>query len=253
VEALPSGTVTFLFTDVEGSTELLRRLGDGYATVLSEQRRILRDTLGPNGGREIDTQGDAFFFSFTRARDAVTGAVVAQRALRGHTWPEDVALKVRMGLHTGEPAVGDEGYVGLDVVRAARICSAGHGGQILLSETTRALLGSDLPDRVTLRDLGRQKLKDLDEEQVYELSLDEAEDRFPSLKTEQRRPPSGADILGEDFGQRIEALVARSIEGSLPQGLPPPTRPKPSLSLRFLVLAVLLGVAALVVLLIKLV
>jgi class 3 adenylate cyclase len=261
VEALPSGTVTFLFTDVEGSTELLRRLGDGYAAVLSDQRRILRDTLGQSGAREIDTQGDAFFFSFTRARDAVAGAVEAQRALRGHTWPEDVVLKVRMGLHTGEPAVGDEGYVGLDVVRAARICSAGHGGQILLSETTKALLGGDLPDGVTLRDLGRQKLKDLEEEQVYELSLDEA-DRFPALKTEQPKPPSGAEILGEDFGQRIEDFVARSIEGSLPKGLPapparrkpsPPARPKPSLPLRFLVLAVLLGVAALVVLMIKLV
>jgi class 3 adenylate cyclase len=255
VDALPSGTVTFLFTDVEGSTELLRRLGDGYATVLSDQRRILRDTLGQTGGREIDTQGDAFFFSFARARDAVAGSVEAQRALRGHTWPEDVALKVRMGLHTGEPAVGEEGYVGLDVVRAARICSAGHGGQILLSETTRALLGRDLPDGVTLRDLGRQKLKDLEEEHVYELSLDEAGDRFPALKTEQRKPPSGAEILGEDFEQRIEDFVARSLEGALPKGLPslPARRPKPSLGLRFLVLAVLLGVAALVVLLIKLV
>jgi class 3 adenylate cyclase len=254
VDALPSGTVTFLFTDVEGSTELLRRLGDGYATVLSDQRRILRDTLGQTGGREIDTQGDAFFFSFTRARDAVAGSVEAQRALRGHTWPEDVALKVRMGLHTGEPAVGEEGYVGLDVVRAARICSAGHGGQILLSETTRALLGRDLPDGVTLRDLGRQKLKDLEEEHVYELSLDEAGDRFPALKTEQRKPPSGAEILGEEFEQRIEDFVARSLEGALPKGLPSlPARPKPSLGLRFLVLAVLLGVAALVVLLVKLV
>ena len=252
MDALPGGTVTFLFTDVEGSTELLRRLGDEYATVLSEQRRILRDGLGKRGGREIDTQGDAFFFSFTRARDAVTGAVDAQRALRGHAWPEGVTLKVRMGLHTGEPAVGEEGYVGLDVVRAARICSAGHGGQILLSETTRALVGSELPDGATLRDLGRQKLKDLEEEHLYELSLDEAGDRFPALKTEQRQPPSGAEILGEGFEQRIEDFVARSLEGSLPKGLPVPPRRKPSLVLRFLVLAVLLGFAALVVVLIKL-
>jgi class 3 adenylate cyclase len=252
VDPLPSGTVTFLFTDVEGSTELLRRLGDGYAAVLGMERRILRDTFGKSGGREIDTQGDAFFFSFTRARDAVAGAVDAQRALRGHAWPESVTLKVRMGLHTGEPSVGDEGYVGLDVVRAARICSAGHGGQILLSETTRALLGNELPNGSTLRDLGRQKLKDLDEEHVYELSLDGAGDRFPALKTERRKPPSGAEILGEDFEQRIEDFVARSIEGSLPKGLPAlPPRRKPSLVLRFLVLAVLLGIVALVVLLIK--
>lgn len=253
MEALPSGTVTFVFTDVEGSTELLRRLGDGYATVLSMERSILRDTLGKGGGREIDAQGDAFFFSFTRARDAAAAAVAAQRALRSHAWPEGVTLKVRMGLHTGEPALGAEGYVGLDVVRAARICSAGHGGQILLSETTRALLGSELPDGATLRDLGRQKLKDLEEEHVYELSLDEAGDRFPALKTERRQPPSGAEILGEGFEQRIEDFVARSIEGSLPKGLPAlPPRGKPSLALRFLVLAVLLGVAALAVLLIKL-
>jgi hypothetical protein len=149
--------------------------------------------------------------------------------------------------------VGDEGYVGLDVVRAARICSAGHGGQILLSETTRALLGSELPDGSTLRDVGRQKLKDLEEEHVYELSLDDAGDRFPALKTERRRPPSGAEILGEDFEQRIEDFVARSIEGSLPKGLPSlPPRRKPSLVLRFLVLVLFLGIAALVVLLIKL-
>jgi len=245
VDALPSGTITFLFTDVEGSTELLRRLGDGYAAVLSEQRRILRQTLGQTGGREIDAQGDAFFFSFTRARDAVAGAVDAQRTLAGHSWPEGVVLKVRMGLHTGEPAVGDEGYVGLDIVRAARICSAGHGGQILLSETTRALLGSQLPAGATLRDLGRQKLKDLEEERIYELELDGAGERFPALKTERRTLPSGAEILGEDFGQRIEQFVSRQLEGSLPRDIPSrPPRHKPSLALRF---AVLIGVLAAVI------
>jgi class 3 adenylate cyclase len=255
VDALPSGTVTFLFTDVEGSTGLLRQLGEGYAAVLSEHRRILRDTLGASGGREIDTQGDAFFFSFTRARDAVAGAVDAQRALRRHTWPKGVPVKVRMGLHTGEPAVGEEGYVGLDVVRAARICSAGHGGQILLSETTRALLGSELPEAVSLRDLGAQQLKDLEEERVYELALDENESRFPALKTQRRRLPSGADILGEGFEQRIEDFVARSLEGALPMAPPPPSPPprrRPSLVLRFLVLAVMLGLLALAVLLIRL-
>src|SRR5262249_12596626 len=141
VSSLPSGTVTFLFTDIEGSTALLRELGDRYADVLGRERSILRETLTDAGGQEIDTQGDAFFFSFTRARDAVVGAVAAQRALAENDWLDGVDVKVRMGLHTGEPSVGDEGYVGLDVVRAARICSAGHGGQILLSETTRALLG----------------------------------------------------------------------------------------------------------------
>jgi class 3 adenylate cyclase len=232
VSALPSGTVTFLFTDIEGSTELLRTLGDDYGNLLGEERRILRETLGAAGGSEIDTQGDAFFFSFARARDAVAGAVGAQRALEEHEWPDDVQVKVRMGLHTGEPAVGAEGYVGLDVVRAARICSAGHGGQILISETTRALLGSDLPDGVTLRDLGGQELKDIGEERIFHLALDGQEDAFAPLKTERRRKPSKADILGEDFEQRIEDFVKQSISGVLPRGATPlePPPPPPSKS-----------------------
>jgi len=219
VSSLPSGTVTFLFTDIEGSTALLRELGDGYAEVLARERKILRETLGSAGGQEIDTQGDAFFFSFTRARDAVAGAVAAQRALAEHDWPGGVAVKVRIGLHTGEPSVGDEGYVGLDVVRAARICSAGHGGQILLSETTRALLGGDVPERATLRDLGTQSLKDIGDERIYQLVLDGEED-FAPLKTERRLGPSKADILGEDFDQRIEAFVRRSITSSFESGVP---------------------------------
>jgi class 3 adenylate cyclase len=227
VSGLPSGTVTFLFTDIEGSTELLRNLGDDYAKVLGEERRILRETLGAAGGREIDTQGDAFFFSFTRARDAVAGAVSAQRALAEHDWPHGAQVKVRMGLHTGEPAVGEEGYVGLDVVRAARICSAGHGGQILVSETTRALLGAALPDGVTLRDLGGQELKDVGEERIFQLALDGQEDSFAPLKTERRTKPSKADILGEDFERRIEDFVKQSISGVLPGGQPPSPPPKP--------------------------
>jgi class 3 adenylate cyclase len=220
VSALPSGTVTFLFTDIEGSTALLRELGERYAEVLGSERSILREALGSAGGQEIDTQGDAFFFSFTRARDAVAGAVAAQRSLAVHEWPDGVQVKVRMGLHTGEPSVGDEGYVGLDVVRAARICSAGHGGQILLSETTRALLGGDVPDGATLRDLGTQSLKDVGDERIYQLVLDGDED-FAPLKTERRLGPSKADILGEDFEQRIEAFVRRSIGGSFAAGTPP--------------------------------
>jgi hypothetical protein len=128
-------------------------------------------------------------------------------------------VKVRIGLHTGEPSVGDEGYVGLDVVRAARICSAGHGGQILLSETTRALLGGDVPEGATLRDLGTQSLKDIGDERIYQLVLDGEED-FAPLKTERRLGPSKADILGEDFDQRIEAFVRRSITSSFESGVP---------------------------------
>jgi class 3 adenylate cyclase len=219
VSSLPSGTVTFLFSDIEGSTALLRRLGDAYAEVLATERRILRETMASSGGTEIDTQGDAFFFSFMRARDAVAGAVAAQRALAEHEWPEGVELKVRMGLHTGEPALGDEGYVGLDVVRAARICSAGHGGQILLSETTRALLGGDVPHGASLHDLGTQTLKDVGEERVYQLVVDGNEE-FAPLKTERGRGPSKADILGEDFDQSVEDFVRRSITDSFAAGRP---------------------------------
>jgi class 3 adenylate cyclase len=226
VSALPSGTVTFLFTDIEGSTELLRTLGDGYAGLLRQERGILRETLTRAEGREIDTQGDAFFFSFPRARDAIAGAVTAQRALGEHEWPEGVEVKVRMGLHTGEPTVGDEGYVGLDVVRAARICSAGHGGQILMSETTRALLGDALPDRTTLRDLGRRSLKDVGEERIFQLTLDGRDD-FAPLKTEGGWSRSAANVLGDDFEQRIEELVKSSIAGRLPGASPPEPPSKP--------------------------
>jgi class 3 adenylate cyclase len=226
VSALPSGTVTFLFTDIEGSTDLLRTLGDGYAELLRQERGILRETLTRAEGREIDTQGDAFFFSFPRARDAIAGAVTAQRALGEHEWPEGVEVKVRMGLHTGEPTVGDEGYVGLDVVRAARICSAGHGGQILMSETTRALLGDALPDRTTLRDLGRRSLKDVGEERIFQLTLDGRDD-FAPLKTERGWSRSAANVLGDDFEQRIEDLVKSSIAGRLPGASPPEPPSKP--------------------------
>jgi len=222
---LPSGTVTFVFTDIEGSTQLMRELGDGYADVLADHRRLLRECLGGAGGREVDTQGDAFFFSFTRAREAVAGAVAAQRALAEHPWRDGADVRVRMGLHTGEPTVGAEGYHGLDVVRAARICSAGHGGQILISETTRALIGNELPDGVHVVDLGWQQLKDVQEERIFQLSLDSERDRFPELKT---KPPVGrkshADILGEDFDQRIERLVRDRLERSF-EGKPDPLLP----------------------------
>src|SRR4051795_2657860 len=170
---LPGGTVTFVFTDIEGSTRLLQELGDeGYERVSGDHRRIVRETFGAREGREIDTQGDAFFFSFPRARDAVTAAVAAQRALHEHAWPGGREVRVRMGLHTGEPHVGDEGYLGIDVVRAARIASAGAGGQILISETTRALLGNVLPDGVAVLDLGEQHLKDIQHEHIYEVAVD---------------------------------------------------------------------------------
>jgi class 3 adenylate cyclase len=204
---LPGGTVTFVFTDVEGSTKLLQELGDDYAQVARDHRRIVRERFGEAGGTEIDTQGDAFFFSFPRARDAVRGAVDAQRALRDHTWPRAAQVRVRMGLHTGEPTVGDEGYLGMDVVRAARISSAGHGGQILLSETTRALVGNDLPDGASMHDLGATSLKDVQHEHIYELSVD-GQSSFPPLKTD--APKSGGDVLAERIQRHVEEQIAAS-------------------------------------------
>src|SRR3954469_16036696 len=207
MSTLPGGTVTFVFTDIEGSTQLLQELGDeAYGRVSGEHRRLVRETFGAHAGTEIDTQGDAFFFSFPRARDAVSAAVDAQRALRDHEWPQGKEVRVRMGVHTGEPHVGDEGYLGLDVVRAARISAAGHGGQILISETTRALLGNNLPEGTSVHDLGEAKLKDIQHEHVYQVSVDGGPTEFPPLKAD--RPKSAGEALAE----RIEAHVARELE-----------------------------------------
>ena len=178
---LPSGTVTFVFSDIEGSTALLKQLGEGYDAVLSNHRRLMRETFTERGGVEIDTQGDAFFFAFPRARDAVEAAVDVQRAHAAHDWPEGCAVHVRMGLHTGEPAVGSEGYLGLDVVRAARLCTAGKGGHVLLSDTTRALVGATLPEGVSIFPLGERRLKDIDEpERVFELEIEGAAPPVPA-------------------------------------------------------------------------
>ncbi len=181
---LPSGTVTLLFTDIERSTRLLQRLGDEYAVVLADQRFILRSAFTKYRGVEIDTQGDAFFVAFRRGFDAIQAVVEAQRALAEHKWPQGEALRVRMGLHTGEPLVGSTGYVGLDVHRTARICSAGHGGQVLLSEATCALVEQSLPKGLSLRDLGLHRLKDLQRpEHLFQLLIPGLETDFPPLKS----------------------------------------------------------------------
>ena len=169
---LPMGVVTLLFTDVEGSTRLLQELGDGYGDALLEHRRRLRAAFAAHDGVEVDTQGDAFFVAFSRASDAVAAAEDAQRALA------DGSIRVRMGLHTGEPRLSEEGYVGLDVHRGARIAAVGHGGQVLLSSTTRALVDADV------RDLGPHRLKDLSSpEQIFQLEVDGLPSDFPLLKT----------------------------------------------------------------------
>jgi predicted ATPase len=184
---LPSGTVTFLFTDIEGSTRLLLELGEGYAEALAEHRRVLREAFARHRGVEVDTQGDAFFVTFARASDAVAAAQDAQAALRGGL------LRVRMGLHTGEPFLGEEGYVGVDVHRGARIAAAGHGGQVLLSQATRELLDSSFE----LFDLGFHRLKDLSEPQLlYQLGTE----GFPPLKTlyQTNLPVPATPFLGRE-------------------------------------------------------
>src|SRR5947208_4096365 len=166
---LPTGTVTFLFTDIEGSTRLLQELGDAYADALAEHRRVLREAFDRHGGVEVDTQGDAFFVAFGRATDALAAAGEGQEALS--TGP----IRVRIGIHTGEPLATDEGDVGIDVHRAARIAAVGHGRQILVSRSTRELAGVE-----GLRDLGDHRLKDLTApERIYQLG----EGAFPPLKS----------------------------------------------------------------------
>jgi len=172
VSGLPTGVVTLLFTDVEGSTRLLHELGDGYGEALHEHRRRLRAAFAEHEGVEVDTQGDAFFVAFARASSAVAAAADCQLALAGGP------IRVRMGLHTGEPRLTEEGYVGLDVHKGARIAAVGHGGQVLLSQTTRALVDADV------RDLGVHRLKDLSApERIYQLEIDGLPGEFPLLKT----------------------------------------------------------------------
>jgi YVTN family beta-propeller protein len=182
---LPTGTVTFLFTDIEGSTRLLNLLGgERYHGVLAEHQRLLREAVMEVGGREIDTQGDAFFFAFAGAKDAVAAAIGGQRALAAFPWPDGLQVRVRMGLDTGEPTVGRGRYVGLGVHRTARIMAAGHGGQILLSATTHNLVHDELPDGVLLRDLGEQRLKDLERPvRLYQVVAPDLPNRFPRLVT----------------------------------------------------------------------
>ncbi|HMJ00495.1 MAG TPA: adenylate/guanylate cyclase domain-containing protein [Gaiellaceae bacterium] len=197
---LPAGTVTLLFTDVEGSTALLHSLGDEYADALAEHRRILRAAFTKRGGVEVDTQGDAFFYAFTRAGDAVEAASVGQDSLA------EGPLRVRIGVHTGEPLVTAEGYVGIDVHRAARIAAAAHGGQVVISQTTR-----DLIDDSGLRDLGVHRLKDLTApERLYQLGDDE----FPPLRTldATNLPVTASPLLGRE--QELAELVALLSDGT---------------------------------------
>ncbi len=183
--AAPEGTVTLLFTDIEGSTRLLERTGDGYAELLAAHRRLLRAAFASHGGYEVDTAGDAFLVAFASAKEAVAASSDAQQALAGHDWPGGERVWVRMGLHTGEPRLLDGTYVGLDVHHAARVMAAGHGGQVLLSQSTFDLVGETAP----VRDLGRHRLKDLSlPQRLYQLQVEGARTEFPALKTLENRP-----------------------------------------------------------------
>ena len=181
---LPSGTVTFLFTDIEGSTRLLQQLGEKFATLMEEQEQLLREVFETNHGSVMGTQGDSFFVAFSSAVDAINAVVQCQRALAAQAWPEAVNVRVRMGLHTGEPQISSSKYIGIDVHRAARIAAAAHGGQVLLSQTTRDLIENELPEDISLRDMGEHRLKDLRQpKHLYQLVITGLPSEFPPLKS----------------------------------------------------------------------
>ncbi|HEY5578544.1 MAG TPA: adenylate/guanylate cyclase domain-containing protein, partial [Acidimicrobiia bacterium] len=181
---LPTGTVTFLFTDIEGSTRLLQSLGDEYKDCLEAHASLIREAVGSNGGVEVSTEGDAFFVVFSSAVDAIRAAVTAQRALFDHRWPQGYEVRVRMGLHTGNGILGGDNYLGLDVHKAARIAAAGHGGQTLLSAVTASLAAQPALTDVALRDLGEHRLKDLNEaEHLYQVIAAGLPSEFPPIRT----------------------------------------------------------------------
>jgi YVTN family beta-propeller protein len=183
---LPSGAVTFLFSDIEGSTRLVKQLRERWGDVRAEHERLLRAAFAHHNGYEVDTQGDSFFVAFASARDAVLAAVEGQRAILTHRWPDGVQVKVRMGVHTGQAVVADGRYTGLAVHRGARIGAAGHGGQVLVSQATQTLLEDEEEDlHVVLRDLGEQRLKDLDRPvRLYQVAADGLPTDFPPLRHE---------------------------------------------------------------------
>ncbi|MBI4260811.1 MAG: tetratricopeptide repeat protein [Actinobacteria bacterium] len=186
---LPTGTVTFLFTDVEGSTRLLQSLGDGYGALLERHNELMRGAVESGGGVVFGSEGDAMFAVFRTAPAAVAASVAAQRAMAAEAWPSGAVVRVRMGLHTGEGALAGDGYVGIDLHRVARVAAAGHGGQVLVSATTRALVDKALPDGVWLRDLGPHRLKDLpDPENLFQLVIPALPADFPPLRTLDARP-----------------------------------------------------------------
>jgi class 3 adenylate cyclase len=201
--SLPTGTVTFLFTDIEGSTDLARRLGERFGAARSEHRRLLRQAFERHGGHEIDTAGDGFFVVFQRAGDAVAAAAAAQLALDAWASEAEARVRVRMGLHTAEPFLDGEGYVGVGVHRASRICAVGHGGQILLSNATAGVVEDLDLEGVELQDLGEHRLKDLDRPQrLFQLNVVGLTAEFP--------PPTSLD---SGRGSAIMTLLVCDLSG----------------------------------------
>src|SRR5215467_2620079 len=178
---LPSGVVTFLFSDIEGSTRLVKTLRERYPQILAEHRRLVRAAIASHDGHEVDTQGDAFFVAFAGAKQAVLCALEIQRALAGHDWPTGAPVRVRIGIHTGNAVPAEGGYTGLAVHRAARICAAARGGQVLVSQATQTLLEDEEEELgFTLVDLGERKLKDLDRPvRLFELAAPGLDSRVP--------------------------------------------------------------------------
>jgi predicted ATPase/class 3 adenylate cyclase len=212
----PGGTVTLLFSDMEGSTKLLQRLGAArYGELLTRHRELMRDAFTGEGGYEVDCEGDSFFAAFASAARAVAAAAQAQRALDAEPWPHDVWPRVRIGIHTGEPVAAPPKYVGLDVHRASRVMQAGHGGQVLLSQATRELVEDELPDGVALRDLGEHRLKDLTRPQrLSQLVVDGLPADFPAIRTLENRPTNLpvqlTPLIGRDTElAAIAGLLAR--------------------------------------------
>jgi class 3 adenylate cyclase len=184
IASLPRGTVTFLLTDIEGSTALLRQLGEGYTTVLRDVRTLIRKSVRNAGGHEVDARADEFFGVFRQPARALDAAVDIQRSLQKQKWPEDVEVCVRIGIHTGRTTLSETGYVGIAVHTAARVCSAGHGGQILLSSATRDALEGSQAAGIVLRTLGRYALAGLPEvEALFQVHATDLRARFPKLRT----------------------------------------------------------------------
>jgi predicted ATPase/class 3 adenylate cyclase len=211
-EGPPTGTVTFLFSDIEGSTKLVERFGDAWPDLLERHRSALRSAFAAHAGWEQGTEGDSFFIVFASAPDAVAAAADAQRALAATDWPADGQIRVRMGLHTGEGRLSGTDYVGLDVHRAARIAAAGHGGQVLLSESTAALVAGSPPDGGRLVDLGSHRLKDLPRpERLHQVSIAGLPSEFPALRTLGGRASNLPVSLSSLVGREADVEAVRTL------------------------------------------